>query len=131
MKRHVHLVVGLFGLLELLCPRPVVAVLTRLAYRTPDSLEIREWVYTAARIEGAAFVLLALVGLYRSADRPAESDGGASTSGDASESTSKAAAESRACPICRIAGGSRGSERCPVCRAVDRAAGSTAVRSGK
>ena len=63
MKRHVHLVVGLFGLLELLCPRPVVAVLTRLAYRTPDSLEIREWVYTAARIEGAAFVLLALAPL--------------------------------------------------------------------
>lgn len=94
MKRHVQLVVGLFGLIELLCPRSVVAVATRLAYRAPDSLEIREWVYTAARIEGAAFVLLALFGLYRSSDRSEESKGSIDGSGR--------------CSVCRIVGGSVG-----------------------
>ncbi|WP_096389251.1 hypothetical protein [Halopenitus persicus] len=67
MRRHIELLIGLFGLVELLCPRPVVAVATRLAYRTPDEFETREWVYTAARIEGAIFVLLGLAGLYTSA----------------------------------------------------------------
>ncbi|QHS16387.1 hypothetical protein [Halopenitus persicus] len=67
MRRHIELLIGLFGLVELLCPRAVVAAATRLAYRTPDDLETREWVYTAARVEGAIFVLLALAGLYTSA----------------------------------------------------------------
>ncbi|WP_280536634.1 hypothetical protein [Halopenitus sp. POP-27] len=67
MRRHIELLVGLVGLVELLCPRTVIAVATRLAYRTPEDLEVREWVYTAARLEGAVLVLLGLVGLYTTA----------------------------------------------------------------
>jgi hypothetical protein len=77
MRRHIELLIGLFGLVELLCPRAVVAAATRLAYRTPDEFEIREWVYTAARIEGAIFVLLALVGLYTSAAPTTDDDSAA------------------------------------------------------
>ncbi|WP_276270733.1 hypothetical protein [Haloarcula litorea] len=47
------------GLLELLAPRRVVDFWMGLA--TPeDDVELRPWVYTAARVEGAVLVLWAL-----------------------------------------------------------------------
>jgi hypothetical protein len=50
----------LIGLAELLFPKRVVDAATRLAYETPDDVEVRPWLYTAARVEGAVFLLLAL-----------------------------------------------------------------------
>lgn len=50
----------LLGLVELLFPKRVVDAATRLAYETPDDVEVRPWLYTAARVEGVVFLLLAL-----------------------------------------------------------------------
>ncbi|SEO22385.1 hypothetical protein SAMN04487948_101186 [Halogranum amylolyticum] len=50
---------ALLGLVELLFPKQVVDVVTRLAYETPDEFEVKPWVYTAARVEGLVFLLLA------------------------------------------------------------------------
>lgn len=54
------LLLGL-GLLELLVPRRLVDFWMNLAVADgDDSVELRPWVYTAARLEGAVFVLWAL-----------------------------------------------------------------------
>ncbi|GAB3423327.1 hypothetical protein GCM10027435_29150 [Haloparvum alkalitolerans] len=74
MRNHLRLLIGLFGLVELAAPRAVVRGVTRLAYRESADAEPRDWVYTAARIEGAALATLALVGLYRSATASGEPD---------------------------------------------------------
>ncbi|WP_058367006.1 hypothetical protein [Haloparvum sedimenti] len=67
MRNHLRLLIGLLGVVELAAPRAVVRGATRVAYRESGDAEPRDWVYTAARIEGAVLTTLALVGLYRSA----------------------------------------------------------------
>ncbi|WP_257300728.1 hypothetical protein [Haloarchaeobius sp. FL176] len=47
---------ALVGLAELLAPRRVVDFWMRLA-ATSDDVELRRWVYTAARLEGLAILL--------------------------------------------------------------------------
>ena len=51
------LLVGL-GIVELLLPDQLVAVLTRLAYEDGREMTAKPWVTTAARIEGAVLVFL-------------------------------------------------------------------------
>lgn len=68
MLNHGYLLVGLLGVLELLFPRQAVAIIARAMFRGGD-FDPRDWTYTAARIEGAALVIVALVGLYRSATK--------------------------------------------------------------
>lgn len=72
MKHVLLLVVGVVGLIELLVPNWVVRLLTRVAYRNADDAEAREWLHVAARVEGAVLVLVALVGLFRSARESTE-----------------------------------------------------------
>ena len=48
------------GVLELLFPRRVVDFWMDLAVTPESDVELRPWVYTAARIEGLAIVLWAL-----------------------------------------------------------------------
>jgi hypothetical protein len=64
MKALLLLVAGIGGLIETLVPRAVVRVWTKALYRNAGEAEPREWVYAAARAEGAIVVLAALVGLY-------------------------------------------------------------------
>ncbi|EMA64622.1 hypothetical protein [Halorubrum lipolyticum] len=65
MKALLLLVAGIGGLIETLAPRSVVRVWTEALYRNAGEAEPRNWVYVAARAEGAVVVLAALVGLYR------------------------------------------------------------------
>jgi 2,4-dienoyl-CoA reductase-like NADH-dependent reductase (Old Yellow Enzyme family) len=65
MKAALLLVVGLVGLVQAVAPRPVVRAWTRVAYRDAGDAEPREWTYVAARAEGAALVLVSVVGLFR------------------------------------------------------------------
>jgi hypothetical protein len=51
---------ALLGLLELLFPKQLVDFGTRLAYETPDEIDVKPWVYTAARVEGFVLILFAL-----------------------------------------------------------------------
>ena len=67
MKTVLLLVVGLLGVVELLVPNWVVRLFTRVAYRNAADAEAREWLHVVARIEGAILVVVALVGLFRSA----------------------------------------------------------------
>lgn len=53
---------SVLGLLELLAPRRVVDVSTRLAYDNPGDFTVKPWVVTAVRLEGLAFLLLAIRG---------------------------------------------------------------------
>lgn len=64
------------GLLELLAPRRVVDFWMRLATVGGRDVELRSWVYAAARIEGLALLAWGLRGRGRRAD---ESRGGAET----------------------------------------------------
>ncbi|MGQ4555249.1 hypothetical protein [Halobellus sp. GM3] len=48
-----------FGLVELIAPRPFVNFWMDLA-AADDDVELRSWVYTAARLEGVVLVLWAL-----------------------------------------------------------------------
>jgi len=48
------------GVLELLRPRKVVDVWMGLAATNGDEVDLRPWVYSAARVEGALLVLWAL-----------------------------------------------------------------------
>ena len=48
------------GIAEALAPRPVVDFWLSLAVDSESSVDAREWVYTAARIEGLLLVLWAL-----------------------------------------------------------------------
>ncbi len=73
MRNHLRLLLGLLGVVELAAPRTLVRVATRLAYRESADAEPREWVYTAARLEGVILTTLALVGLYRAATASEES----------------------------------------------------------
>jgi hypothetical protein len=50
----------LVGLLELVAPREMVNFWLSLAVTDESDAELRPWVYTAARVEGAALVLWAL-----------------------------------------------------------------------
>lgn len=45
------------GITELLRPRPLVDFWVNLAVRGDQDVELRPWVYTAARIEGVLIVL--------------------------------------------------------------------------
>ncbi|ELZ42775.1 hypothetical protein C471_02245 [Halorubrum saccharovorum DSM 1137] len=81
MKALLLLVAGIGGLIETLVPRAVVRAWTKALYRNAGDAEPREWVYAAARAEGAVVVLAALVGLYGVAtaedDEPADEGDGA------------------------------------------------------
>ncbi|MFC4406862.1 hypothetical protein [Haloarchaeobius iranensis] len=52
----VRTLLGLLGLAELLAPRRFVDFWMRLA-TTSEDVELRRWVYTAARLEGLAILL--------------------------------------------------------------------------
>ncbi|GAB6880617.1 hypothetical protein JCM17823_28910 [Halorubrum gandharaense] len=80
MKNHLLLGVGLLGLIELIAPKQVVALFTRIAYRNADDAEPRSWLHTAARVEGLVLVVAALVGLFKSAQ-------GATTAANAAADT--------------------------------------------
>ncbi|WP_336336506.1 hypothetical protein [Haloarcula brevis] len=49
-----------FGVLELLRPRTVVDFWMGLAATNGDEIDLRPWVYSAARVEGVFLVLWAL-----------------------------------------------------------------------
>lgn len=69
MLRPLKLLVGLFGVVELLAPRLIVEAFTRFAYRNAEGLETREWAVYAARGEGLVLATLGLVTLYEDAGR--------------------------------------------------------------
>lgn len=48
------------GIVEILKPRELVDLEMRLATRGDDPVELREWVYTAARVEGIFIILWVL-----------------------------------------------------------------------
>ncbi|POG55662.1 hypothetical protein [Haloferax marisrubri] len=64
-----------FGLVELLFPDKLVAVMTRLAYEDGGEMTAKPWVVTAARVEGAVFLLVALFGLRGRCGRCGGDDG--------------------------------------------------------
>ena len=74
MKAALLLVVGLVGVVQTLAPRSVVRAWTRVVYRDASDAEPREWAYVAARAEGAVLALASLVGLYRLATAPDETE---------------------------------------------------------
>jgi len=55
-----RLLLALLGLLEVALPRPLVDFWMNLATEDDDDVELRPWVYTAARIEGALILLYVL-----------------------------------------------------------------------
>ncbi|MDT3433702.1 hypothetical protein [Haloarcula sp. 1CSR25-25] len=55
-----RLVLLALGVLELLRPRKVVDFWMGLAATNGDEIDLRPWVYSAARVEGALLVLWAL-----------------------------------------------------------------------
>ncbi|KAA9399709.1 hypothetical protein Har1130_01095 [Haloarcula sp. CBA1130] len=55
-----RLVLLTLGVLELLRPRQVVDFWMGLATTNSDEIDLRPWVYSAARVEGALLVLWAL-----------------------------------------------------------------------
>jgi len=69
MLRPLKLLVGLFGVVELLAPRLIVKAFTRFAYRNAEGTETREWAVYAARAEGLVLATLGLVTLYEDAAR--------------------------------------------------------------
>lgn len=75
MKSLLLLVAGIGGLVQTLAPRAVVRVWTKAMYRNAGEAEPRNWVYVAARAEGAVVVLAALLGLYRVATAGNDDDG--------------------------------------------------------
>lgn len=56
----IRLLMALFGIVELLFPDRLVDTLTRIAYEEGDEMQAKPWVTTAARVEGATLILLAL-----------------------------------------------------------------------
>lgn len=62
-----YLLLGLVGLAELCYPRRVMNWGMRWAFtgETAEEVELRPWTVTAVRIEGMAFILLALRGAIR------------------------------------------------------------------
>ena len=83
MKALLLLVAGIGGLIEAVAPRRAVALWTRALYRNAGEAEPRDWVYAAAKAEGALVVAGALVGLYRLAT--ASEDESAADDTDATE----------------------------------------------
>jgi len=84
MKALLLLVAGIGGLLEAVAPRRTVAVWTRACYRNAGEAEPREWVYAAAKAEGALVAAGALLGLFRLATADEEeSDADADSKSDA------------------------------------------------
>lgn len=55
-----RLLLALLGLLEVALPKPLVDFWMNLATEDDDDVELRPWVYTAARIEGALILLYVL-----------------------------------------------------------------------
>ena len=77
MKAILLLAAGIGGLLEAVAPRRAVGLWTRALYRNAGEAEPREWVYAAAKAEGALVAAGALVGLFRLAtasDAPVAGD---------------------------------------------------------
>lgn len=55
-----RLALVLLGFVELLWPRRIVDFWMRLASKSGDDVELRSWVYAAARVEGIAILLWSL-----------------------------------------------------------------------
>lgn len=55
-----RLALGVLGFVELVWPRRTVDFWMRLAARDGEDVELRPWVYTAARVEGVLLLLWAL-----------------------------------------------------------------------
>ncbi|WP_158055818.1 hypothetical protein [Halorussus halophilus] len=51
------------GVLELLFPRQLVEVGTKMAYESPEEFEIKPWVIPAVRTEGLIFLFFVLRGV--------------------------------------------------------------------
>lgn len=64
-----RLLAVVFGAVEFARPRSFVDYWMGLAVEDPGAVEIRPWVYTAARLEGALLVLWGLAGLARGGRR--------------------------------------------------------------
>lgn len=56
----IRLLMAVFGIVELLFPDKLVDTLTKVAYEDGGEMDAKPWVTTAARVEGAVFLLLAL-----------------------------------------------------------------------
>lgn len=74
MKALLLLFAGVLGLIETVAPRSIVRLLTRASYRDATDAEPRAWLYVAVRIEGAVFVLVSLLGLFRVATAAESAD---------------------------------------------------------
>lgn len=61
----VRLALGALGLVELLWPRRTVDFWMGLATEDGEAVELRPWVYTAARVEGVLILLWVLGALGR------------------------------------------------------------------
>lgn len=60
-----RVVLGLVGLAELVWPRETVDFWVGLAVSDPGEVDLRPWVYTAARVEGLLILLWVLATLRR------------------------------------------------------------------
>ncbi|MFW5917837.1 MAG: hypothetical protein ACOCRD_05460, partial [Halorubrum sp.] len=76
MKTLLLLVAGVVGLIETVAPRAVVRAWTRAAYRNAGDAEPREWIHRGVRVEGSVLVLVALVGLFRTAAESGAAESG-------------------------------------------------------
>ncbi|WP_416840531.1 hypothetical protein [Haloferax sp. DFSO52] len=56
----IRALLAVFGIVELLFPDQLIDTLTKIAYEDGVEMNAKPWVTTAARVEGAVFVLLAL-----------------------------------------------------------------------
>lgn len=56
-------VLTVIGILELLFPRKLVEVGTRMAYESPEEFEIKSWVIPVVRVEGLVFLFFVLRGV--------------------------------------------------------------------
>lgn len=56
---------GLIGLAELVRPRETVDFWMGLAAENPDAVDLRPWVYTAARVEGVLILVWVLATIRR------------------------------------------------------------------
>jgi hypothetical protein len=55
----IRIILAGFGVLELLFPREVIDFMMDVTTTTEPTYEFKSWVYTLARVEGVAFLLIA------------------------------------------------------------------------